>query len=125
DIILGKLAATSLTSVYGLLAMLPILALSLLLGGVTEGEFWRRALALANLLFFSLSAGMWVSARSRSERRAMAGTLWMVLLFLAVPLLAGANFVALLSPGYCFLHAPEALYRSTAQGYWQSFLCTQ
>src|SRR4051794_23024143 len=130
DIILGKLAATSLTSVYGLLAMLPILALSLLLGGVTEGGFWRRALALANLLFFSLSAGMWVSARSRSERRAMAGTLWTVLLFLAlpllaVPLLADASFIAPLSPGYCFLHAPEALYRTTTQGYWQSLLCTQ
>jgi ABC-type transport system involved in multi-copper enzyme maturation permease subunit len=125
DVILGKLAATSLTSIYGLLAMLPILALSLLLGGVTQGEFWRRALALANLLFFSLSAGMWVSARSRSERRAMVGTLWVVLLFLAVPPLTGASVLSRLSPGYCFFHAPEALYRSTPRGYWESLLSTQ
>src|ERR1700722_1750218 len=51
DVIGGKLVATSLNSIYGLLAMLPILALSLVLGGVTPGEFWRMALALANLLF--------------------------------------------------------------------------
>src|SRR5581483_11264013 len=63
DVVLGKLAATSLNSIYGLLAMLPILALPLLLGGVTMQEFWLRALALANILFASLAAGMWVSAR--------------------------------------------------------------
>jgi hypothetical protein len=125
DIILGKLAATSLTSVYGLLAMLPILALSLLLGGVTQGEFWRRALALTNVLFFSLSAGMWVSARSRSERRALVGTLWVIVLFLAVPPLTGASVVSRFSPGYSFFHSSEALYRSTAQGYWRSLLFTQ
>src|ERR1700710_828643 len=53
DIIFGKLAAALLNSIYGLLSVLPILAFSLLLGGVLPGEFWRVALALANALFFS------------------------------------------------------------------------
>jgi len=35
DVVLGKLAATSLSAFYGLLAMLPVLAVPLLLGGVT------------------------------------------------------------------------------------------
>ena len=125
DIILGKLAATSLTSIYGLLAMLPILALSLLLGGVTQGEFWRRALALTNLLFFSLSAGIWVSARSRSERRALVGTLWVMALFLIVPPLTRVIVLSHLNPAYPFFHSPEAVYRGTAHGYWQSLLFTQ
>ena len=125
DIILGKLAATSLTSIYGLLAMLPILALSLLLGGVTQGEFWRRALALTSILFFSLSAGIWVSARSRSERRALVGTLWVMVLFLVVPPLTRVIVLSHFNPAYPFFHSEEAVYRSTAQGYWQSLFFTQ
>jgi len=35
DVVLGKLAATSVSAFYGLLAMLPVLAVPLLLGGVT------------------------------------------------------------------------------------------
>src|SRR5881409_507910 len=46
DVVLGKLIATSLHSFYGLLSILPILALPLLIGGVTVGEFWRVTLAL-------------------------------------------------------------------------------
>src|SRR6476646_6051940 len=34
DIILGKLAATSLNALYGLIAIIPVLAIPLLLGGV-------------------------------------------------------------------------------------------
>jgi len=41
DVVFGKLAATSLSAAYGLLCVLPSLALSLLIGGVTVGEFWR------------------------------------------------------------------------------------
>ena len=46
DVIFGKLAATSLSGFYGLLAIFPILAVPLLLGGLTNGEFWRAALVL-------------------------------------------------------------------------------
>ena len=41
DVVLGKLAATSLAGFYGLLAVFPVLAIPLLLGGITSGEFWR------------------------------------------------------------------------------------
>src|SRR6516165_7744266 len=41
DVVLGKLLATSLHAFYGLLAVFPLLALAMLIGGVTAGEFWR------------------------------------------------------------------------------------
>src|SRR5204862_25874 len=75
DVVLGKLAATSLQSIYGLLAIFPVLGLPLMMGGVTVGEFWRVILVLVVTLFLSLSLGLFVSALSRESRQAMGGTL--------------------------------------------------
>jgi ABC-type transport system involved in multi-copper enzyme maturation permease subunit len=124
DVILGKLAATSLPSLYGLLSMLPILGLSLLLGGVTQGEFWRRSLALVDILFFSLAAGLWVSARSRVERRAVTATLCVLLASLGVGLLP-RNPISSFSPAYAFFNAPELSYRMHTGWYWESLLMGQ
>jgi ABC-type transport system involved in multi-copper enzyme maturation permease subunit len=71
DIVLGKLAATSLDALCGLLAVLPVMAIPLLLGSVTAGEVARVALVALNTLFLSLAVGMFASAVSREERRAM------------------------------------------------------
>ena len=57
DVVLGKLAATSLHAVYGVVAAFPVLAISLLLGGLLAGEFWTGLLAILNMLFVSLAAG--------------------------------------------------------------------
>ena len=84
DVMLGKLAATSLQSGYALLAMLPVLALPLLIGGVTSGEFWRMVLVLLAALFFSLATGVAMSAVSREARKAMAATAGVLLFFTAV-----------------------------------------
>src|SRR5712691_815325 len=62
DVVLGKLLATSLRAFYALLAVFPILAVTLLMGGVTGAHFWKTVLALVNALFVSLSAGLFVSA---------------------------------------------------------------
>src|SRR5436190_15785009 len=48
EVVLGKFMATLLSAFYALLTLLPITGLPLLLGGVTGGEYWRTALALAN-----------------------------------------------------------------------------
>src|SRR6516162_6600631 len=40
DVVMGKLIATSLHAAYSLVAVLPVLALPLMMGGVTAGEFW-------------------------------------------------------------------------------------
>jgi len=80
DVVLGKLVACSLRGTYGLVAALPVIGLSLLMGGVTGFEFWRLALVLANTLFFSLALGMFVSSLTRDAQRSMSATLLLCLL---------------------------------------------
>jgi ABC-type transport system involved in cytochrome c biogenesis permease component len=83
DVVLGKLAANSLQAFFGLLAVFPVLALPLLTGGLTGGEFWRTILVFTVTMYFSLSIGMLVSAASQEGRQAMGGT------FAAIIFLAG------------------------------------
>jgi hypothetical protein len=82
DVAGGKLLATSLRGFFALLAVFPILAVTLLMGGVTGVQFWETALALVNALVCSLAAGLFVSAISRDPQKAMAGTLFLLLLWL-------------------------------------------
>ena len=82
DFVLGKFIARSLNAFYGLLALLPVIAISLLFGGLTGAEFWRIALALLNTLFVSLAVGMCISASNRDARVTM-GLTFFVLLCLA------------------------------------------
>ncbi len=102
DVVFGKLTATSLNALYGLLAILPVLAIPLLLGGITNGEFWRVVLVLVNTFLFSLAIGIFVSALSRDARKAIAANFALLLLFtLGLPAIA-------LSVGYFFrLRGPE------------------
>src|SRR5204863_5127588 len=46
DVLLGKLAASSLDTLYGLVGIVPVLAIPLLMGGVTAAEFARVGLAV-------------------------------------------------------------------------------
>jgi hypothetical protein len=118
DVAGGKLMAMSLRAFYALLAIFPVLALTFFIGGVENGQFWKTALALVNALFFSLTAGLFVSAISRDSQKAMAGTLILVLLFvLGGPWLdairchlAGKSFWpfwSASSPGYVFTVAGD------------------
>lgn len=90
DVVLGKLAATSLGSFYGLLSVVPVLALPLLLGGVANAEFWRMVLVLVNTFLFSLAVGIFWSAVCRDTRHAAAGNFLTMLAFvLGVPSTVG------------------------------------
>jgi ABC-type transport system involved in cytochrome c biogenesis permease component len=90
DIVLGKLAASSLTGVYGLLAIFPVLGVPLLLGGVTPAEFWRVILVCVNNLFLSLTLGMLCSAICNDERKSIGLTLLVIgLLTVGLPGLVG------------------------------------
>jgi len=86
DVVLGKLAATSLNSFFCLLAIFPVLAVPLLMGGMTNGEFWRMVLVLVNTFLFSLAIGIFSSTLSKNARRAMgANFLWFILLGFTLP----------------------------------------
>lgn len=84
DVVLGKLVASSMQSVYALLAVLPIFGLPLLAGGVTAGEFWRMNLALLTTLVFSLVVGIVVSSLGRESRQTMAISLAVIVVFTGV-----------------------------------------
>ncbi len=74
DITAGKLAAHSLQALYGLVAALPVMGLSMLFGGVTSGQFYWTALALLACLFLSLCVGLLASSMFRDARSSMSFT---------------------------------------------------
>lgn len=75
DVVIGKLAVTSLNAFFGLLAAIPLLAVPVMMGGVSMGEFWRITFVLMNTLLFSLAVGLAVSAFGVNERNVMLATL--------------------------------------------------
>jgi ABC-type transport system involved in multi-copper enzyme maturation permease subunit len=116
DVVLGKLLATSLRGACALLAVFPVLALTLLMGGVSGAQFWQTVLALVNALMISLAAGLLASALSRDSQKAQVATLlWLVVLVGGGPAGDGIYAVAhqrgfipvlsLASPGFLFLEA--------------------
>ncbi len=90
DVVSGKGLAKALNVFYGLLAMLPLLSVPLLLGGVTVGQVGRTALLLVGMMVQSLAIGLWVSSRSTNERRAIMATLGLVLALFLGPVFTAA-----------------------------------
>ncbi len=91
DIVLGKLLAASLRAAYSLLGTLPIMAISLLIGGVSVLEFVRVALHLMVTLYLSLSIGLYVSTR-HTRQRFVANASSLAVLILAAGLF-GAGWI--------------------------------
>ncbi len=136
DVVLGKFMARSLNALYGLLALLPLTAIPVLMGGVTGGEVWRMSLALLNALFISLVTGVFVSSFVRDSQRALGDTLGLVLLLAgglpALVALAGNlrlsplwSSCALVSPFYPFSYALEARYATDPTKYWHTLFASQ
>src|SRR5262249_48790203 len=129
DVVFGKFVAMLLRALYGLLALLPIIAISLLLGGVMGGEFARRALALINALFVSLTGGIWVSALVRDADRALRNAFGLILiLVVAVPaltsfgsrirILPAFSLFSWVSPFYPFSYSSATLYFNHWGKFW-------
>src|SRR5688500_16910922 len=135
DVIGGKLAATSLSAVLGLMGVIPMLSLALLLGGVTFQQFALVALVLANTLFVSLSLGVLISTLSENERKAMMGT-FVGLLILVIGPYVTAYFlrghvgftqeITSLSPLYAFtaVHNKARIAPLVPSAFWISLALT-
>lgn len=132
DIVLGKLVAASLDAFYGVLAVVPIMALPLLLGGVSVYEFMRMMLVILNALFFSLATGILASSFSRSLRTSNAFAL-LIIAFLTIgfPLIGAwvsrsslsSSFPVWFmvpSPGFGYVQAYDASYTRYAKHFWIS-----
>ena len=136
DVVFGKWVAASMDGLYGLLAILPALGLPLLLGGVTPEEYGRTALAVVNAIFFSLAAGIFVSAVSRDHGKAIFGSVVLILGiagllpglvtviqtgFFAQPMTAGTPTAYVISPAWTAYLATDGAFRASPGAYWKSF----
>jgi hypothetical protein len=132
DVVLGKLVANSLNAFYGMAAVVPLLGVPLLMGGITLGEFGRTALVAVNTLFFSLALGMLISSLSHSVRKS-AGTTFLLLLTLtglfpatgALLQLAGRTtqierFFLYPSPAVAYVFAWDVKYKLEPETFWWS-----
>jgi hypothetical protein len=132
DVVLGKLAARSFNGFYGLMAAVPILAIPLILGGVSWGEFWRMVIVLVAAFLLSLSIGIFASSISRHFHEAMGRNFAMALLIMALPPACAASLLAwhpnrplfaplmFSCPVYTFALCPDSNYGANAVNYWFS-----
>jgi hypothetical protein len=132
DVLLGKLSGAGLTALYGLIAVIPVLAFPLILGGVTFGEVFRAAVVLLNTLALSLACGLIGSVRSRDGIAAIVrATGWLIGL-LILPLLIELGVQSLdwskfgnnlspagaASPAAALILARDSGYASSANSFW-------
>lgn len=106
ELVRGKLLALSLNPAYCALAWLPLLALSVMLGGVTPGEFWRMSAVWLSTLFFSIAVGLCVSALTWHNFNAFTATC-------AILIILGAAV-----PGYCAYSAFAKHYAVHPGRFW-------
>ncbi|HXJ55364.1 MAG TPA: hypothetical protein VNU68_01755 [Verrucomicrobiae bacterium] len=133
DVVIGKLTATSLSGLYGLAAILPVLVLPVLCGGVSLGDVCRLAVLLLNSLFFAVAVALLVSAWCWQARTA-ASMSFLILLAISVvtPVVAVcAGGLASLSAGVGLLSPLTACWLAVGGGtgratewFWVSVLLT-
>lgn len=87
EIILGKLAAGGVQAVLTLTATFPLFAVPFLFGGITGSDFLWFITSALNVLFLSLSLGLFASALCKDDRVALG---------VGLVLIAGVVFVPLI-----------------------------
>lgn len=132
DVAFGKFTAVSLNAFYGLVAVFPVVGLSLLAGGVTGAEFARMCVALINALFFSVAAAIWISSRAQSASRSYLNAFAIIAIWLAAGAVADSLASALprgawvlqaigaASPLTAFERAKSASYLFQVRYFWLS-----
>ena len=133
DLILGKLTSASLNVFFGAIAVMPVLAITLVLGGVTLGEVWRVSLGLLIILLFGASLGMFVSSIMRDASKSLLLAFGLLAAFLlAVEILsglqqwlAGIRFFTLewLSPPRLTSFARDKLHSADPARFWLASSC--
>ncbi len=135
DVVLGKMMATSLQTIYSVLALLPVLAIPVILGGVGIAEFCRVMLILLVTLLLSLSMGVYVSSRSQSAVKSGTAVFFaLLLLCCAGPLIllvldatgsaaskaSAVQWLMFLSPGFGLYAAYDSTFSGQAAMFWGS-----
>ena len=144
DVALGKLASSSLGAFYGLIAIQPIMAISLLMGGVTGGQYARMCFVLVITAASSLSIGLFSSTYGRSAQTPpllaatfavfatgffpLTGSLLQLIAqsmgWVSVGVQRYSEALFLLTPIRGFLECADVSFRSQAYRYWVPTLYT-
>jgi ABC-type transport system involved in multi-copper enzyme maturation permease subunit len=134
DIVLGKMAGAALPVFYSILGALPLLAICLLMGGVTTMQYVKTGLAILNIFFLGQAIGIFSSAFCRLRGNATGLPILIFLLYLAAFALAtmAAELKGWEWPGIFFqLNNPFRPFhlamnvssgRFAAPGYWLTLL---
>lgn len=136
DVVTGKFLACGLNAIFGLMAVLPIMATAWFMGGVSGGEFIRMALVLFSTLLLSLATGLFVSVRAREEIQAIARTAALLAALVLVPFvlmylngfIQWTPLIYLLggwSPVTAYLAGSDIKYPTSAPLFWVSILNLQ
>lgn len=123
DILLGKFGSAGLTSICALAALLPLMMIPVLAGGVTGGEAFRKGLAILNTVFLALAAGLWASAAATEQARAVGRSVRVLAVLILVPLILtafGPLRLWLVGPLGTLFVADDQTYKSSAAPYWIS-----
>ena len=91
ELLIGKLVSTGLGALQGIMAFSLTLAVAILAGGVTLGEYVRVMALTMNAVFLALSIGLLASCLIRDGRVAAIAGLIMLLLLCSLPLLMDAK----------------------------------
>jgi ABC-type transport system involved in multi-copper enzyme maturation permease subunit len=134
DIILGKLLSSSVNCLFGLLALIPMLAIPMLMGGVQWSEFICVVLSLLNAMLLWISWGFLISSLFRMSVVTISSGLAIIILLAAgVPLLAFfcdeklnlkllSGYIFALSPTHSVIFAFDTSSPSYLPHYWFSLV---
>ncbi|MBL9169252.1 MAG: hypothetical protein JNN07_16045 [Verrucomicrobiales bacterium] len=109
ELILGKLTSACLGSLYRFLALVPLLALPMLSGGVSLANFLWLIIGLLHLVFLAATLGLFLSSKSWDEHRALTSTtVYFLGLLVVAPSLANlaASTFHIERPEYLFALSP-------------------
>jgi len=134
DIVLGKMAGAALPWLYAALAALPLLAICMLMGGVTAAQYAKTGMAILSVFCLSQAVGMFSSALCRLRGNATGLPLLILMLYVTVCGATAAlaevkrwEWLATLSnlnnPAHLlYLTLNTSLVAGTASDYWLSLL---
>ncbi len=123
DVLLGKFASAGLMSLCGLAALLPLMMIPVLAGGVTGGEAFRKGLAILNTLFLALAVGLWASAAAREQARAVGRAAGILAALILIPLLLPVFEILpswFVGPISTLVAAGDQIHKQFAESYWIS-----
>lgn len=131
DVVFGKLFSSLLNCFFGLLAIFPVLAIPLLMGGVQLAEFGRIVLSLINSLLLSASLGLFISSLCRQPLRA-TGIALLTVFWLAIGMMGigelmrhhyklpgWATLIQSFSPLHCHNQAFAGAFWAPSNTYWR------